>query len=90
MPVQHGWVMRRGDGAMIDLTWRDNVGLAYIGVPFHHSYVMRCVREREMWGTLLDNYWQRHPLLTGEHALEEALFPLNQLPWAQPLEGATT
>ncbi|HPF99000.1 MAG TPA: hypothetical protein PLE77_02960 [Kiritimatiellia bacterium] len=63
-PFMHAWCVDLQDRA-IDPTWHD--GVAYYGVIFDMGYAAEVVKVKREYG-VLDNWKQRFPLLTGEHA----------------------
>jgi len=46
--------------------------LLYFGVPIKQEYVFRILYERDKFGILL-NPEMGHPLLTGEHHIDEVI-----------------
>jgi hypothetical protein len=84
----HGWLVDR-DGRVLDLTWKQPQGSIYFGVPFRDEYVRRQVRDRMLWGSLIDCPATRWALLAGEVPLEEALEPLSAWATPQDLDKAT-
>ena len=67
--IEHAWCI---DAArrVVDPTWED--GCDYFGVAFRTDYLRRVVRANRTYG-LIYNTPMGHPLLTGEHSIEEAL-----------------
>ncbi|REJ64999.1 MAG: hypothetical protein DWQ31_19635 [Planctomycetota bacterium] len=61
----HAWCVDE-DGNVFDRTWR--IGIGYFGIPFKISYVSKVIRERKRQGDeyygLLDDWQQKHPLIT--------------------------
>jgi len=55
---------------VVDTTWDE--GMDYFGVPFRMEYVRRIADARKDYG-LIDNEGMGFPLLTGAHAIVDAL-----------------
>jgi hypothetical protein len=68
----HGW-LEDADGNVIDPTWKNAPACAYLGVRFKTEYVRESVVRTRLWTSLLDNYEERWPLLSGATPLESAL-----------------
>lgn len=49
IPVLHAWCVNRR-GAVIDPTWND--GTEYFGIPIKQSYLLKSLRENEVYGLL--------------------------------------
>jgi len=63
IPILHAWVLD-GEGKVVDPTWEGEA--EYFGCEFPWKWVMGITFKREYWGSMLDD-WQNHfPLLTGE------------------------
>lgn len=63
IPTLHAWVLDN-EGKVVDPTWEGEA--EYFGCEFPWKYVTRITFKREYWGSVLDD-WQNHfPLLTGE------------------------
>jgi hypothetical protein len=81
IPTMHGWLVLDGThvidttwrmdkpmgrGSLADRalgTWNDE--RSYFGVPFSRNYVRRYVLSHKHGGSVIGDYWDRHPLLTG-------------------------
>jgi hypothetical protein len=68
--VHHAWLVDQ-NGNVIDPTWREK-GTCYFGIPFDWNYVKKSTLERSIYGAVLDNYQQGHPLLTQAGAIDAA------------------
>ena len=68
-PVAHAWCVDPED-FVVDTTWDE--GMDYFGVPFRMEYVRRIADARKDYG-LIDNEEMGFPLLTGVHAVADAL-----------------
>lgn len=68
-PVAHAWCVDP-EGFVVDTTWDE--GVDYFGVPFRMEYVRRIADARKDYG-LIDNEGMGFPLLTGAHAVVDAL-----------------
>jgi hypothetical protein len=68
-PVAHAWCVDPED-FVVDTTWDE--GMDYFGVPFRMEYVRRIADARKDYG-LIDNEEMGFPLLTGAHAVADAL-----------------
>jgi hypothetical protein len=59
----HAWVLDRERGwEVIDPTWRDTAGSAYLGVPFSHKFLTNQLVKNGHYG-LIDVWSARHPVL---------------------------
>ena len=59
---EHAWVLDAENGfAVIDPTWRDTKGSAYLGIPFSSDYLRKQIIEHRRYG-LLDAPWGRWPV----------------------------
>ena len=84
IPVMHAWAVDR-EGRVVDPTWaacEHNTGKlpgsAYFGVPFVWAFVAETMVRSEHFG-VIDNWWERHPLLQPESVAEPDR-------WLEPLE----
>ena len=68
-PVAHAWCVDQ-EGFLVDSTWDD--GTDYFGVPFRVAYVKRMAGARRDY-SLIDNEEMGVPLITGPHAVAEAV-----------------
>jgi hypothetical protein len=68
-PVAHAWCVDP-EHFVVDTTWEE--GADYFGVPFRVEYVRRMAGARRDYG-LIDNEEMGFPLLTGAHAVAEAV-----------------
>jgi hypothetical protein len=75
MPMVHAWVIDRAGNA-IDLTWREPAGDEYLGIPFKTSFLFKTMAATGVYGTLLENWAENFPLLTGKIPLEDAVLDL--------------
>ena len=69
-PVAHAWCVDP-EHFVVDTTWDE--GADYFGVPFRAEYVRRMAGTRRRDYPLIDNEEMGFPLLTGAHAVAEAL-----------------
>jgi hypothetical protein len=69
-PVAHAWCVDP-EHFVVDTTWEE--GSDYFGVPFRAEYVRRMAGARRMDYPLIDNEEMGFPLLTGAHAVAEAV-----------------
>jgi len=69
-PVAHAWCIDP-EGFVVDTTWDE--GMDYFGVPFRMEYVRRIANARKKDYCLIDNEEMGFPLLTGAHAVADAL-----------------
>ena len=74
IPVLHAWCVT-DDGFVVDNTWED--GTDYLGVVFQPTYLHRIILSRERY-SVLDNWENKYPLLTGEHSVGESVLSLTQ------------
>lgn len=59
---EHAWVLdRERNFEIVDPTWRNTKGAAYIGIPFRFDYLIRQQRETRQYA-LLDAYWSGWPI----------------------------
>jgi len=59
---EHAWVLDKERGyEVIDVTWRDTKGAAYLGIPFRFDYLTNHTRKHRVYG-LLDTPWSRWPI----------------------------
>ena len=61
----HAWLLDAQNGwEVIDVTWRDTAGGAYLGIPFSRDYLARSLAESGVYG-LIDCWTARppHPVL---------------------------
>jgi hypothetical protein len=65
----HGWCIDPA-GFVVDTTWED--GDDYFGVPFRVEYIRRITGTGKDY-SLIDNEEMGFPLLTGAHAVAEAV-----------------
>jgi hypothetical protein len=65
IPTEHAWVYDRKTCRMIDPTW-DEKGICYIGVPIKTDYVRQCLERSGRYGALW-NWWEKCPIISGEH-----------------------
>jgi hypothetical protein len=68
-PVAHAWCIDQ-EGFVVDSTWDE--GADYFGVPFQVEYVRRMGGARRDY-SLIDNEEMDFPLITGAHAVAEAV-----------------
>jgi hypothetical protein len=68
-PVAHAWCVDP-EHFVVDTTWEEDAD--YFGVPFRVEYVRRMAGARRDYG-LIDNEEMGFPLLTGAHAIAEAV-----------------
>ena len=68
-PVAHAWCVDQ-EGFVVDSTWDE--GADYFGVPFRVEYVKRMAGDRRDY-SLIDNEEMGFPLLTGAHAVADAV-----------------
>jgi hypothetical protein len=68
--VAHAWCIDP-EGFVVDTTWDE--GMDYFGVPFRIEYVRRIADARKEDYCLIDNKEMGFPLLTGAHAVADAL-----------------
>jgi len=76
IPVHHAWLLY--DNQVIDPTWDHMKEIndrkpEYFGIPFKLEYVAKTIRETEYY-SVLDNWVQRFPLLTGVHKIEDVTY----------------
>lgn len=71
IPTLHAWCIDR-EGRVLDPTW-PYPDASYWGVPFKIEYVLRRVVESECYVSMLDDWMSDWPLLTGKHALADAV-----------------
>ena len=58
----HAWVLDAERGyAVVDPTWRDTKGSAYLGIPFSPDYLTKQLLQHHVYG-LLDAPWGRWPV----------------------------
>ena len=69
-PVAHAWCVDP-EGFVVDTTWDE--GMDYLGVPFRTEYVRRMAGARRRDYPLIDSEEMGFPLLTGAHAVAEAV-----------------
>ncbi len=71
-PLPHAWFIdRSAPNLAIDTTWVDETACLYMGVCFKTNYAARIFQNE--YFSLIDNWPMGWPLLTGEHAISEAL-----------------
>jgi len=70
IPTHHAWCVD-SLGRVVDPTWES--GSDYFGIKFQLEYVIRVTDETGYWTSILDNYHQYWPLLTGKIALDKAI-----------------
>lgn len=59
---EHAWVLDRHHAhAVIDPTWRNTKGAAYLGIPFSTKYLYSQLAEHKVYG-LLDTPWAKWPV----------------------------
>jgi len=89
IPILHGWLDLNGKVIDVTLrqdrkaggrlsnrvlgTWRDN--REYHGVHFSRKYVLGKILGRNFLGTLIDDYWDGWPLLTGNTVAHVTVHP---------------
>jgi hypothetical protein len=81
LPTHHAWLTREDKpGCAFDPTWADidieQDSVVYIGVPVRPEYVKKMY---ELSGkfqqySILDTWWARWPLFTGEHDVKEVIY----------------
>jgi hypothetical protein len=69
-PVAHAWCVDP-EGFVVDTTWDE--GMDYFGVTFRMQYVRRIAEVARKDYSLIDNEEMGFPLLTGAHAVADAL-----------------
>ena len=68
--MAHAWCVDP-EHFVVDTTWEE--GADYFGVLFRAEYVRRMARARREDYSLIDNEEMGFPLLTGAHAVAEAV-----------------
>lgn len=59
---EHAWVLDKERGyEVIDPTWRNTQGAAYLGIPFSFDYQRQQILEHKIFG-MLDTPWSRWPV----------------------------
>ncbi len=74
VPTLHAWLVQI-DGAVLDVTWDEPENATYYGIPFKAAYVLKRQLVTAHWLSVLDNYHEQWPLLTGKHKAERAIMP---------------
>lgn len=74
IPIHHAWCCDE-QGRVIDTTWDDTLGRAYIGVPFSAGYLLRRFGDKLNLHSLLNDWQNDFPLLSGAHDVNDALQP---------------
>lgn len=72
LPVVHAWCIDV-NGNVIDPTW--SKGSDYIGVPFTNQYLIQRLAKTGYYGSLIDNFQEGFPLLTGKHNIHNVIHP---------------
>ena len=72
IPIHHAWCVDR-DGNVIDPTWKNQQDCEYFGVPFSLKFVRDTILRTRMYTSMIDNYFEGHPLLMGTQKIEDAL-----------------
>jgi hypothetical protein len=70
IPVHHAWCVDKA-GRVVDPTWES--GQHYFGIKFQLDYVLQVTEDTGYWASVLDNYHQHWPLLTGKDPIAKAL-----------------
>lgn len=83
IPVHHAWCCDE-QGRVIDTTWDNALGRVYIGAPFQTSYLLRRLRDNGHFHSLLNDWENDFPLLSGAHDIKDAL---QHWPKPQPSQG---
>jgi len=70
----HAWLAHAEEFEIArEVAWAAGDGLEYFGIPFRFEYVKRVFEAsgKKTYG-VIDAWWLRWPLLTGEHRIEDA------------------
>lgn len=85
LAVHHAWLVTR-EGQVYDPTWRVP-GTSYFGVAFTPNYLRNAVAwniaKKQEWHSLLDDAYERFPILSGLTPIDYALTPVEGFRLAQ-------
>jgi len=74
LAVNHAWIVRPGTNIVCDLAWEAHPGNAYLGIAFDHAYVRKMhLASKRQYYSVLDAWWADHPLLTGQHKIQDVI-----------------
>jgi hypothetical protein len=78
LAVNHAWVIHPdAPNQAVELAWGDELArdCAYLGLPFQRKFVREMhLKSKRQYYSVLDAWWGRYPLLTGEIKLDDVIW----------------